>query len=78
MPNYYLLFSILQNTNIYILIMPNIFMAYIRKKKIKGKSYYYVVEGVYDNKRKLKQKVVRYLGNIERILERFRFWDEKH
>ena len=79
MPNYYLLFSILENTNIYILYMPNNFMmVYIRKKKIKGKIYYYIVKGVYDVKGKLSQKVVRYLGNIENILKKFDFWDKHH
>lgn len=56
-------------------------MVYIRKKKIKGKIYYYVVEGVYENKIKPlrpKQKVIRYLGNVESILEKFKFWDEHH
>ena len=56
-------------------------MAYIRKKKIKGKTYYYIVEGVYEDKTKPlrpKQKVVRYLGNINNILETFKFWDEHH
>ena len=51
-------------------------MAYIRKKKIKGQSYYYAVEGRYDTKGKVKQKVIRYLGNIENILEKFKFWDK--
>jgi len=40
-------------------------MAFIRKKKVKGYTYYYIVEGVYTKKGKLKQKVLRYLGNIE-------------
>ena len=56
-------------------------MAYIRKKKIKGKIYYYIVEGVYEDKTKPlrpKQKVIRYLGNVESILEKFKFWDEHH
>ena len=54
-------------------------MAYIRKKKIKGKTYYYIVEGVYEDKKDTpKQKVIRYLGNIESILKRFDFWDEHH
>ena len=62
--------------------MPNHnMMAYIRKKKIKGKAYYYIVEGVYGEEIKPlipKQKVIRYLGNIEGILEKFKFWDEHH
>ena len=56
-------------------------MAYIRKKKIKGKTYYYLVEGVYEDKIKPmrpKQKVIKYLGNVESIFEKFKFWDEHH
>lgn len=52
-------------------------MAYIRKKKIKGKTYYYIVEGVYEENKKVpKQKVIKYLGNIETILKIFNFWDK--
>lgn len=60
--------------------MPNkIMMAYIRKKIIKGKTYYYIVEGVYKDDSKIpKQKVIRYLGNIHNILEKYEFWDEHH
>jgi hypothetical protein len=57
--------------------MTNKIMAYIRKKRIKGYTYYYVVEGYYSNKNKLKQRVVRYLGSVENILKKFEFW-EKH
>lgn len=53
-------------------------MAYIRKKKIKGKTYYYIVEGVYGKNGKLSQKVLRYLGNVETILMKFDFWDNNH
>lgn len=56
-------------------------MTFIRKKKIKGKTYYYIVEGVYDDKIKPlipKQKVVRYLGNVKNIIEKFDFWDKHH
>ena len=56
-------------------------MAYIRKKKIKGKIYYYIVEGVYEDKikpLKPKQKVIKYLGNTENILKKFKFWNEHH
>ena len=42
-------------------------MAYIRKKKIKGHTYYYAVEGRYDDKGRVKQKVIKYLGNIENM-----------
>ena len=45
-------------------------MAYIRSKKVKGQTYYYAVEGKLV-KGKVKQKVLKYLGNIDRILEVF-------
>ena len=49
-------------------------MAYIRNKKIKGKTYYYIVEGNLDKRGKVKQKVLMYLGNIENILKIFEFY----
>jgi len=57
--------------------MPNKYMAYIRKKKIKGYTYYYIVKGIYDNKGKLSQKIIKYLGNVENILKTFKL-AEKH
>ncbi len=51
-------------------------MAYVRNKKIKGKIYYYVVEGKLI-KGKVKQKVIMYLGNAKHILEVFDFF-KKH
>lgn len=58
--------------------MPNKnMMAYIRKKKIKKYTYYYIVEGRYNQQGKVKQKVIKYLGNIENILKIYKFW-EKH
>ncbi|MBI2137495.1 hypothetical protein HYU12_03180 [Candidatus Woesearchaeota archaeon] len=53
-------------------------MVYIRKKKIKGKTYYYIVQGQYDSEGKVHQKVILYLGNIENILKVFKFYKEKH
>ena len=50
---------------------------YVRKKKIKGYIYYYIVEGELKNK-KVKQKIIRYLGSAEKILEKFKFWEENH
>ena len=47
-------------------------MAYIRAKKLKGKNYYYVVEGQRDKDGKVKQKVIKYLGTVEKILEKFK------
>ena len=59
--------------------MPNYFMmAYIRKKKVKGYTYYYVVEGRYDDKGRVKQKVLKYIGTIENLIEKFNFWDKHH
>ena len=46
-------------------------MVYIRSKKIKGKTYYYVVEGKLDKNGKVKQKVILYLGNIDNIIKVF-------
>ena len=45
-------------------------MAYVRSKKIKGNTYYYVVEGKLVGG-KVQQKVIKYLGNIDHILEVF-------
>ncbi|MEA2036783.1 MAG: hypothetical protein U9O94_04705 [Nanoarchaeota archaeon] len=47
-------------------------MAYVRTKKIKGKTYYYVVEGKRDDEGKVKQKVIKYLGTVENILNKFK------
>ena len=51
-------------------------MAYIRSKKIKGKTYYYIVEGKLDKRGKVKQKVVLYLGNIDNIIRVFNFFKD--
>ena len=53
-------------------------MVYIRNKKIKGKIYYYVVEGKLDKRGKVKQKVRLYLGNAENIIKVFNFYKEKN
>jgi hypothetical protein len=47
-------------------------MAYIRAKKIKGKNYYYIVEGKRDSGGKVKQKVILYMGSIEHIIKKFK------
>jgi hypothetical protein len=52
-------------------------MVYIRSKKIKGNTYYYVVEGKLDKRGKVKQKVILYLGNIQHILDVFNFYNSK-
>ncbi len=44
---------------------------FIRKKKVKGKIYYYIVENkLVDGK--VKQTVLMYLGNTENILNQFK------
>ena len=52
-------------------------MVYIRKKKIKGNNYYYIVEGKIDERGKVKQKVLLYLGNIDNIIKMVKFY-KKH
>jgi len=53
-------------------------MAYIRNKKVKGKTYYYVVEGKLI-KGKVKQKVLLYIGNINNIIKVFSLYKKsKH
>ena len=51
-------------------------MAYIRKKKIKGQTYYYIVEGKLDKRGKVKQKVLLYLGNVDNIIRIFNFYKD--
>lgn len=53
-------------------------MVYIRAKKKRKKNYYYVVEGLRDEEGKVKQKIIKYLGTVDNILEKFRFWEENH
>lgn len=53
-------------------------MVYIRKKKVKGHSYYYIVEGKIDERGKVKQKVLLYLGNIDNIIKMVKFYKEYH
>lgn len=64
------------NTSIYKVIVPNSFvMVYIRSKKVKGQTYYYIVEGKLI-KGKVKQKVLKYLGNVANILRIFDFYEQ--
>lgn len=53
-------------------------MVYLRMKKIKGRNYYYIVEGKRDKEGKVKQKVIKYLGTVENILKKFEFWEKHH
>lgn len=46
-------------------------MAFIRKKKIGGKIYYYIVKNqLVDGK--VKQKVIYYIGTAETLLKKLR------
>ncbi|HIH37618.1 hypothetical protein J4460_01625 [Candidatus Woesearchaeota archaeon] len=47
-------------------------MTYLRTKTIKGKKYYYLVKGVYENG-KVRQKVVKYLGSAQKIASQLGF-----
>ena len=53
-------------------------MAYIRSKKVKGKTYYYIVEGKLDKRGKVKQKVILYLGNIDNIAKISKFYKDNN
>lgn len=53
-------------------------MVYIRSKKHKGKTYYYVVEGKKDKEGKVKQKVLLYLGNINSVIKMAEFYKKHH
>ncbi len=75
-PYKYLYFSIAKNINELCLVI--FVMAYIRAKKKRRKNYYYIVEGERDDNGKVKQKIIKYLGNIETILEKIKFWEENH
>jgi len=46
-------------------------MAFIRKKKVKGINYYYVVKS-YKEKGKVKQKVLCYIGTAENLLKKLK------
>ncbi len=46
-------------------------MVFIRKKKVKGKPYYYVVKNSLI-KGKVKQKVVCYIGTADTLLKKLK------
>lgn len=47
-------------------------------KKAKGiRTYHYVAETHYVNE-KPRHKILKYLGTVENILEKFKFWEENH
>jgi hypothetical protein len=71
----------MEDRKIYLLVMPNkrllkdssfqLIMAFIRRKKVKGKTYYYIVES-YKEKGRVKQRVLLYLGTAESVLDRLK------
>lgn len=42
-------------------------MVYVREKIVGGKKYYYLVEGKKDKLGKVKQKVLAYIGDKEKL-----------
>jgi len=46
-------------------------MAFIRKKMIRGKQYYYVVESKLENG-KVKQRVIYYIGTADTLLKKLK------
>ena len=46
-------------------------MAFIRRKKVKGKTYYYIVES-YKDKGRVKQRVLCYLGTAINLLKKLK------
>ena len=58
-------------SNIYNNFTPHNNMTFIRKKKIKGKIYYYLVKNSLVNG-KVKQKVVHYIGTADTLLDKLK------
>ena len=54
--------------------MPKTFM-FIRKKKFGQRTYYYIVEAYKDEKMP-KQRVIKYLGNMENLLKMLQIADK--
>ncbi len=47
-------------------------------KKARGiRTYHYIAETIYKNK-KPRHRILKYLGTVENILEKFKFWEEHH
>jgi len=46
-------------------------MAFIRRKKVKGITYYYIVES-YKEEGKVKQRVLLYLGTANSLLNKLK------
>lgn len=50
-------------------------VMYIRKKKVKKYTYYYIVEGKLQQG-KVKQKVIYYIGTIDTLLKKLKLADK--
>jgi len=46
-------------------------MTFIRRKKVKGKTYYYIVKS-YKDKGRVKQKVLCYIGTADNLLKKLK------
>ena len=46
-------------------------MAFVRRKKVKGKTYYYIVES-YKERGHVKQRVLLYLGTADNLLNKLK------
>lgn len=46
-------------------------MVFIRRKKVKGKTYYYIVES-YKVKGRVKQRVLSYIGTADSLLKKLK------
>lgn len=50
-------------------------MMFIRAKKQKGKTYYWIVESI-RIKNKIIQKPIRYIGSAEKLLDQLKLLDK--
>ena len=48
-------------------------MPFIRQKTVKGKVYYYLCEGIWEDG-KVRQKVLLYLGKFESVQQAYHHW----
>jgi len=72
---------IIDYRKLYIIVMPNqktlkclmfkLIMVFIRRKKVKGNTYYYIVES-YKYKGKVKQRTLCYIGTADSLLRKLK------
>lgn len=58
-----------------LIVVTIIFMMFIRAKKQKGKTYYWIVESI-RIKDKIIQKPIRYIGSAENLLDKLELLDK--